>query len=221
MARNFVAAFDKNEALLAEKDLLVKEVHHRVKNSLQVVASLVSLQSHRLQDPGQKAVFQALRQRITAIALVHEKLYGRAFGGQPDLGEYLLDLVRLQYPGDGLEPRRVAWDIHVDPLKTGIDDCIDTGLILTELMSNAHKHGLLPQGGGRLSVDLRVREGWLVLEVIDDGPGFPAGFQPEASSGLGFRLILALMQRHEGILTVLPGTGGRIRVELKILSPPG
>jgi two-component sensor histidine kinase len=88
-------------------------------------------------------------------------------------------------------------------------------------MSNAHKHGLLPQGGGRLSVDVRVEDGRLVLEVIDDGPGFPPGFQPEASQGLGFRLVLALLQRHEGVLTVLPGPGGRTRVELKILSLPG
>ncbi len=86
LARSFVAAFDRNEALLAEKDLLVKEVHHRVKNSLQVVASLVSLQSNRLEDIGQKATFLALRQRITAIALVHEKLYGRAFAGRRTWG---------------------------------------------------------------------------------------------------------------------------------------
>lgn len=219
LARGFIAAFEKNEALLAEKDLLVKEVHHRVKNSLQVVASLVSLQAHRIPDPAQKAIFQALRQRITAVALVHEKLYGRGLTGRPDLAEYLRDLIALQYPGDGLETR-VTWEIHLEPLEVGVgvDDCIDTGLILTELVSNAHKHGLLPQGGGQLSIEMKTFEDRLTLEVGDDGRGFPRDFQPESSSGLGFRLIQALLQRHEGTLTFPSGMGGRIRVDLKVLS---
>ena len=220
LARSFLIAVGRNETLLAEKDLLVKEVHHRVKNSLQVVASLVSLQSNRTQDLRQKAVFHALRQRITAIALVHEKLYGQGIGGRPDLKEYLLDLIRLQYPGDGLEPGRVSWSIHVDALDVGVDDCVDTGLILTELLSNAHRHGLGAQGG-HLSVDVRVIAGRLVVEVADDGPGFPSDFGPESAEGLGFRVIQALLQRHEGILTFVAGTGARVRVDLKIpLSVP-
>jgi two-component sensor histidine kinase len=219
LTQRLLESFRRNEALLTEKELLIKEVHHRVKNSLQVVASLVSLQSNRTTDQGQKAVFRALRQRITAIALIHEKLYGREIGRQPDLREYLLDLIRLQYPGDGLG-LRVAWEIHMAALEASIDDCIDTGLILTELVSNAHKHGLLPRGGGRISVDLEVLDGRMVLEVVDDGPGFLSGYQPEASTGLGFRLIQALMQRHDGFLTVVPGDGGRVRVDLKAPSQP-
>ncbi len=219
LTQRLLESFKKNESLLVEKELLMREVHHRVKNSLQVVASLVSLQSHRTDDKTQKATFMALRQRITAIALVHEKLYGRGLGGKPDLGEYLVDLVRLQYPGDGLESRRVAWDVHIDPLQAGVDDCVDAGLILTELMSNAQKHGLRPRHGGRLSVDVRVVNGRLLMEVADDGPGFPEAFEPSQSKGLGFRLIQALLQRHEGILSVLPGPGGRVRVDLK--APPG
>ncbi len=220
MARRFLATVERNETLLAEKEFLVMEVHHRVKNSLQIVASLVSLQSNRTQDPQQKAVFTALRHRITAIALVHEKLYGQGVQGRPDMGEYLRDLMALQYPGDGLQTQKVVWQIKMASLTAEVDDCIDTGLILTELVANAHKHGLLPRGGGELSIDLQVLAGRLILEVADDGPGFPVGFLPEASTGLGFRLILALLQRHDGKLTFVSGAGGKVRVDLKIPSTP-
>jgi len=220
LARRFLAAFEATEALLAEKELLVKEIHHRVKNSLQVVASLVSLQSNRTKDPEQKALFSALRHRITAIALVHEKLYGKGFTGRPDVGNYLTDLLKLQYPPDALTGGRVTWAIHADPLSAGIDYCIDAGLIVTELVGNAHKHALLPRGG-HLEVTIRIREGRLEIQVQDDGPGFTADFRPETSRGLGFRLILALLQRNNGTLSIEPGPGGRVRVDLKLPSAAG
>lgn len=218
LAKRFLAAFEKAEALLAEKDLLIQEVHHRVKNSLQVVASLVSLQSNRLNDPAQKEIFAALRQRITAISLVHEKLYGQARGGRPDLGEYLLELLQLQFPRDGLGAGNVSWKVHADPVVAGVDYCIDAGLILTELVANAHKHGLAPRGGGQLEVEIRIEEGRLRIDVADDGPGFSSDFRPEASAGLGFRLVLALLQRNEGTLKLTPGPGARVRIELKLPS---
>jgi two-component sensor histidine kinase len=221
LARRFLTAFERTEALLAEKELLVKEVHHRVKNSLQVVASLVSLQSNRLQDPAQKAVFSALRQRITAISLVHEKLYGQSSEVRPDLGEYLLDLLLLQFPRDGLGAGKVTWEVYADPLVAGVDYCIDAGLILTELVSNAHKHSLVPRGGGKLEVAIRIRESRLGIEVRDDGPGFPADFRPEAALGLGFRLVLALLQRNEGTMEIGAEAGARVRVELRLPSAAG
>lgn len=216
LARRVLRTLERTELLLAEKELLVKEVHHRVKNSLQVVASLVSLQGNRLEDPAQKAIFQALRQRITSVALVHEKLYGQGNAGRPDVGEYLKDLLRLQYPADSLGSGKISWDVKADPLSAGVDYCVDAGLILTELVGNAHKHGLLPRGGGSLEIAIRIRENRLVIEVTDDGPGFAPDFRPEASKGLGFRLVLALLQRNEGSLEIAPGPGGRVQVELRL-----
>ena len=215
LAQRFLGAFEATERLLTEKEFLVKEIHHRVKNSLQVVASIVTLQANR-SDETQKAVFLALRRRITAIALVHEKLHGQGLGGHPDVGEYLRDLLKLQYPDDGLQSSGVVWDIDAVPLAAGVDYCIDAGLILTELVGNAHKHGLTARGGVVLHVEIRVREGRLAMEVHDNGPGFPAGFRAEASNGLGFRLILALLQRNDGSLSFPEGPAGNVRVELSL-----
>lgn len=215
LARRFLGAFDNNEALLAEKELLIKEVHHRVKNSLQVVASLISLQSHRTSDTRQKEVYQALRKRITAIALVHEKLYGSGGGGRTDLGEYLRDLIALQYPGDGLSAG-FRWTLEADRIEAGVDYCIDAGLIVTELVANALKYA---QGETTtVGLALRSQDGRLRAEVVDDGPGFPPGFRPETSQGLGLRLILALLGRNEGSLEIVPGPGGRVVVSMRLPS---
>jgi len=215
LARRFLGAFDNNEALLAEKELLIKEVHHRVKNSLQVVASLISLQSHRTSDPDQKLVYQALRKRITAIALVHEKLYGSGGGGRTELGVYLRDLIALQYPGDALAAG-FRWTLEADRIEAGVDYCIDAGLIVTELVANALKYARGDDGATTLRVELRSTDGKLRIEVTDDGPGFPEGFRPEAGQGLGLRLILALLGRNDGRLEVPPGTGGRVAVWMRL-----
>jgi two-component sensor histidine kinase len=218
MAQRFLAAVEANERLLADKEFLVREIHHRVKNSLQLVASIVTLQANRIEGP-MKAVFQSLRRRITAIALVHEKLHGQGLGERSDLGGYLRDLLKLQYPDDELMASGVVWDIDAEQLTAGIDYCIDAGLILTELVGNAYKHALVPRGGGRLQVEIKIRQGRLVIEVADDGAGFPAGFQPEGAKGLGFRLVLTLLQRNDGTLMLPGGPGGRVRVELRLPAP--
>jgi two-component sensor histidine kinase len=209
LAREFVRTFERTKSLLEQKELLVNEVHHRVKNSLQVVASLVTLQSNRTADPVQKDVYQALRRRITAVALVHEKLYGKS-GGRPDVGEYLGDLLKLNWSADTLAPARVAWTIDAEPQAARDDFCVDAGLILTELVGNGQKHG----GPGTVTVWVRVRDGRVTLEVTDGGPGFPEGFQPGRAPGLGFRLIQALLPRNDGTLTF--GPGGRVQVDLKV-----
>jgi two-component sensor histidine kinase len=218
LARRFISAFEDTERHLAEKDFLIKEVHHRVKNSLQVVASLVTLQANRLGEPAQKEVFLALRRRITAISLVHEKLYGRGWGGQPDVGEYLKELLILQFPADILSSGGVTWDVQAEPMAAEVDFCIDAGLILTELAANAQRHVLLPRRGTKLSLNIRLHEGRLAIEADDDGPGFPEDFRPEASQGLGYRLIVALLDRNDGTLSFPHPGRGSVRVDLRLPS---
>jgi len=196
------------ESLLVERDLLIKEIHHRVKNSLQVAASLVSLQGNRA-DPSQASVFQSLRRRITAIALVHEKLYGKGLSGTLDLGEYLSELIQLQYPDDSLAVIPTTWRLSFAKVQASVDRCVDLGLILTELLSNAHKHGI-PQGGV-IHVVLEQDESNVILAVTDDGPGFQDG--GTSNNGLGFRLIEALLGRNHG--QIIRGPKGRVEVRLK------
>jgi two-component sensor histidine kinase len=215
LVKTFLSTFQATEAHLAEKEFLIREIHHRVKNSLQVVASLVTLQARRLEDEGQREVFQALRRRVTAIALVQEKLYAQGKGGTADVGDYLRELVHLQYSGDMLE-EGLEWTLSGGPLAADADYCVDVGLILTELVANAHKHGAAAEGSTvKVSVGIGDK---LSLEVDDHGPGFAPGFAISSSQGLGLQVVSVLLTRHDGAITFLPGPGGRVRVELKLPS---
>lgn len=214
MVKRMTKAFAASEKHLEQKELLIKEIHHRVKNSLQVVSSLLSLQANRIADPGVKEAFAALRRRIASMSLVHEKLYGRAASESLDLGDYLRDLVRLVVAKDGAEPGNVRLRIEAQAAMIDADACFDAGLIVTELVSNAMKHALLPRGGGSLSLRMAVEGSAATIIVEDDGPGFPPGFDPAAANSLGFKLIVSLIKGRRGRLEILPGPGGRVQVEL-------
>jgi two-component sensor histidine kinase len=214
MVRRMTTAFAGAESLLAQKELMIKEIHHRVKNSLQVVASLLSLQSHRIEDPGVKATFAALRLRVSSMSLVHEKLYGKAASDRLDLGDYLQDLIRLLVSKDGIEPGKIRLSVATEAAEIDADACFDVGLIVTELVSNAMKHAILPEGEGSLKVEMRAEGAIASILVEDEGPGFPPLFDPAASNSLGYKLVASLVKGRRGKLEILPGPGGRVRVEV-------
>lgn len=214
MVKRMTTAFAGVEGLLEQRELLIREIHHRVKNSLQVVASLLSLQSSHVDDPETKEVFSLLRLRIISMSLVHEKLYGKIGSESLDLGEYLRDLVGLLVSKDKLDSAKIELTVKVQAVEVDVDTCFNAGLIVTELVSNAVKHGLLPKGGGSLNVDLvRVGASARIL-VEDDGPGFPPGFRLGEAKTLGYKLVASLLKGNRGKLEILPGPGGRVMVEL-------
>ena len=215
MARRMTTAFAGVEELLMHKEFLIKEIHHRVKNSLQVVSSLISLQASRVADSETKEVFGLLRQRIASMGLVHEKLYGKAASDKLDLGSYLDDLVKLLVSKDSLEAGRVNLKLATQTIEVDADSCFNAGLIVTELISNSMKHALLPRGGGELKVTMTGREGTVVVRVEDDGPGFAADFEAASANSLGYKLVSSLVKTNGGRLSILPGPGGRVEVELR------
>jgi two-component sensor histidine kinase len=217
MVKRMTTAFAGVERLLAQRELMIKEIHHRVKNSLQVVASLLALQSNRMTDPGVRSVFAALRQRIASMSLVHEKLYGKAASERLDLGEYIQDLVRLLVSKDGIEAGKLLLSVRTESAEIDADACFDAGLIVTELVSNAMKHAILPRGGGALKVEMTSDGSTARILVEDEGPGFPPHFAPGASNSLGYRLINSLVKGRRGRMEILPGPGGRVAVELSLV----
>lgn len=215
MVRRMTTAFAEAEELLVQKELLIREIHHRVKNSLQVVSSLISLQSNRIADPKMKEVFAALRQRILSMSLVHEKLYGKGNSGRLDLGNYLEDIVKLLVSKDSLESANVKLSVRAQSVQVDADSCFDAGLIVTELVSNAMKHGILPRGGGELRVSMEEAGDMVSILVEDDGPGFPEGFAPGSTSSLGYKLVSSMAKSNGGRLEILEGPGGRVRAVLR------
>ncbi|MBN1243332.1 MAG: hypothetical protein JXA15_11575 [Spirochaetales bacterium] len=229
LSRRFTRAFDESERLaveledsnrrlellLAEKETHVKEIHHRVKNSLQIVSSIAALQAHKSGSAETAAAMAALRDRIRSISLVHEKLHGNASGSLLDMGDYVGDLVRRLVSGlAGGEGPELELELEHVPLP--MDFCVDLGLVASELIANAFRHGL--EGGrGRLVVTLRREGDGLLLAVGDDGPGYPEGFSSDSGDSLGFKIVRSLARKRHGSLIL--SSGGGARAELRLPMP--
>ncbi len=174
------------DQLLHEKDLLMQEVHHRVKNSLQLVQTLLHLQARTVGDDVKVELEKAAR-RIMTISAVHQRLYNSGSVTQTDAAAYLRELVAdmqsmLSNPAS---ERKIV--VHAEPLLLPADQITPLGLITSELVTNALKHG-----AGRVLVSLLPAPQGLQVRVEDEGPGFPPEFDARQSAGLGMRLVVAL-----------------------------
>lgn len=210
---------------LAEKEALLKEVHHRVKNNLQVIASLLRLESRRIVNPATEMVLRDLQGRIRAMALLHETLYRSGNFAQVDARTYLAQLarhiLRSQLSPSGL----IDLEIDVDPLGLEIDQAIPCGLIVNELASNSLKHGFPRGGAGKVRVELKLlgETGTVRLRVSDNGVGLPAGPEPATAATLGLHLVSDLARQIGGRLESAVGPGATFDVTFtpRTLSVPG
>lgn len=207
----------EREARIAEKDLLVQEMHHRVKNSLQLVQGLLLLQARGAADPALAEKLREAAGRIVSIAAVHRRLYEGAPGVAQDVAEHLGALV--EDLGRSLGSSGRAIDLAAEPgLRLPADRMAALGLLVTELVTNALKHG-----AGRIAIRFQPAPAEAVLAVTDEGPGFAPDFDPTRSRGLGMRVALAMTRQLHGVLSVMPGPGGRVVVRLPAVpegSPP-
>jgi two-component sensor histidine kinase/PAS domain-containing protein len=210
---HFVSIFDviterrqAEEALkhsLEEKEVLLKEVHHRVKNNLQVVASLLSLQATNSGDPRVVEVLGQMGDRVRSIALSHEMLYRSDDLSRVDLSSYVDDIGKQLMRSYGPKAARVTVVNTAGPVAFPLEQAVPCGLIVNELVSNALKHGFPDQRPGTVTVELSSPEtGRLALCVRDDGMGLPPDFDIATSSSLGLRLVTALVLQIDGVLTV-------------------
>jgi two-component sensor histidine kinase len=189
-------------ASLAQHDLLMREVNHRAKNNLQLVAAMLNLQARRNSDiPVLREALAQAGHRVRAAAQIHEHLQ-RSGGGAIELAAYLRDLCADLSRSLALPSSRPV-SVEVDTVEVPADRAVALGLIVTELVTNAQKHGQRIDGDGRIQVSLWVgTDGALRLLVADDGPGIPAGFDPASDRGLGMRLIQRLVHSLAGRLDV-------------------
>lgn len=187
-------------AALEQRDLLLREVYHRVKNNLQVVDGLLFMRARQLSDPTAKTAMEELRKRIFALGLVHHQLMGSKDLRTFDVGAFLKELVaHLRIDA----PENVALVLDVAPLAVDLDFAVPLGLLITELATNALKHAF-PSGSGEINVSLGAPEaGAVVLRVADNGVGLPPDFQKRKNSGLSIvdGLVRQLGGRIEAIQT--------------------
>jgi PAS domain S-box-containing protein len=198
---------------LTEKEALLKEVHHRVKNNLQVICSLLSMQSALLDDPQTVAALRNSEDRVQSMAMIHELLCASKTLADIDFSEYAERLLRELSLSYGLDSSRVIIESEIAPVRFGVDRAIPCGLILNELISNALKYAFPNDGAGSIRVVLEYSGADQVrLTVADDGVGMPSGFAMEKARSLGLRIVQILTRQLEGTLHVHSDTGTRFAV---------
>ncbi len=200
---------DRTEALnasLHEKEVLLSEVHHRVKNNLQVVSSLLNLQGQRLTDPILADIFAGLRDRVWAMAAVHEQLYRSSNFAEIDLAVHLESLVGMLMRAHAVTVPPV---LRLEPVTIDLGTAVPLSLIANELITNAIKHARVVQDGERkLTVDLRTDGANFELCVADNGPGFPPELDVARASTLGLQLVRALVHQIRGEMNVSSSSAG-------------
>jgi PAS domain S-box-containing protein len=196
---------------LLEKDVLLKEVHHRVKNNLQVINSLLSLQAQEVDDPILREAMVESQNRIRSMAMVHEQLYSAGNLAGINFGDYLsrvsAQLMRLcVHPG-------VQYAVRSEPVTIGIDVAVPCGLIVNELISNALKHAFNGRPKGMIEIELRRVEGNMAeLTVSDDGVGVPSTVDLGAIESMGLMLVTSLVRQIHGSITLDRSSGSRFTI---------
>ncbi len=211
---------------LAEKEVMLQEIHHRVKNNLQVIVSLIQLQSYQLSDPDLVDAMRDCQSRIHSMSLVHDRLYKSGSFARLDFGEHLRDLTLLVASAQTAGGSHVQLEFQLQAVEISMEIAIPLGLIANELVSNAFKHAFRGRPQGHLRVALTcLAQDELCLEVSDDGPGLPQDFQlSNTASTLGLRLITTLTRQIRGQLSVGRSPtlgGGQFCVKLRLAQPLG
>ena len=201
-------AEERLRASVAEKEVLLKEVHHRVKNNLQIISSLISLQADSLADGQLQGVLGDVRDRVRTMALVHEKLYQTDDLARLDFAEYGSSLLQYLWNAHGAATGNVRLNMSMVPLILPVEMAVSCGLILNELVSNAIKHAF-PSGGGEVTVTLEQdpATGAACLRVRDNGVGLPADLDWRQSASLGLRLVQMLAGQMHGTVQTGSGSG--------------
>lgn len=186
------------QSALDEKVVLLQEVHHRVKNNLQVIASLLNLQARTIQDPVILQALQGSRERVYAMAMVHEQLYQSSDLTRINFAEYAQSLITNLLRSYAQQRERVTLVHHIDVVPLAINLAIPLGLITNELISNALIHAFPDKRIGTLTVNFSQLGDLHTLQIIDDGVGLPAGIDPANSPSLGLNLVQNLVQQIKG-----------------------
>jgi two-component sensor histidine kinase len=221
---NLLQASEKElQQSLRDKESLIKEVHHRVKNNLQIITSLLRLESGRSEASEVKSVLGDMQNRIRTMSTLHETLYRTTTLGSVDLGSYLRQLSIQAFRTQAMNPEAVRLDLELESVQVGMDQAVTCGLLVNELVSNCLKHGFPSDHSGRISVTLQPIEAaqqWRLC-VSDTGVGLPANFEEKRKDSLGLQLVVDLARQLGGKLDIAPNLakGVAFTVDFKVAEP--
>jgi two-component sensor histidine kinase len=188
------------EVTLEEKELLLKEIHHRVKNNLQLISSLLKLQIPYIEHEKSAEVFIESRNRVRSIAMVHEKLYNSKSLDKIDFTSYVKNIISNLFQSYNVNQRKVNFVQKMENISLNIETCIPCGLIITEIVSNSIKHAFPDEMEGKIRVELLKSDGQITLKLMDNGIGFPEYIDPEKPDTFGLKLVNLLVNQIRGTI---------------------
>lgn len=203
------------QAALAEKDILLREIHHRVKNNLQFISSLLGLQTEHIDDPTALDALQEGQDRVQSMALIHQNLYQEDNLTGVEVKDYFIKLIRNLFDSYNIRPGQVELDLNIETLNLDVDTVIPIGLIVNELVSNSLKYAFPGQREGKISVDLKERNDQLILAVTDDGIGMDQKSQQSMGESFGYRLIEVFKDQLQASLDITVERGTNVTMHIK------
>jgi PAS domain S-box-containing protein len=208
------------KASLTEKEVLLKEIHHRVKNNMQVISSLVDLQADESGDPAVQSVLQDVKHRVRSMAMVHEKLYQSADLARVEFSDYARSLLEYIQSSQMAPDFAIHLNIDMEPLFLPINTAVPAGLILNELFSNALKHAFIGRKNGEVAVSLSKKDhGAVQLYVKDNGIGLPRTIEWDRAESLGLRLIKMLARQLRATVEILRENGTGFIITFEVPKP--
>jgi len=204
------------ETSLTEKETLLKEIHHRVKNNLQIISSLLSLQANRTDDEHLKRIMNEAKNRIGSMALIHQKIYQSGNLSSVDFQAYIEQMAQSIDANFNHEKKSIAQHIDTHGISLDIDTSIPLGLIINELLTNSYKYAFAGRSSGTLSISLKEKNAEeLELHVSDDGQGLPPGFDPSSLNSLGVKLVKGLASQIKGTVRFESDQGTHCFIDFK------
>lgn len=210
------SAEEKVKGSLKEKEMLLREIHHRVKNNMQVVLSLLRLQSEYNNNEKCEITFNEIQNRIKSMILIHEKLYESKDLAKICFADYIRSLCKELFHSYGYSPSKISLDIEADDIALGIDAAIPIALIINELVSNSFKYAFTDRINGKIKIGFyHVNDFYTELEVSDNGLGLPENFDFKKTKTLGLHLVNTLVKQLNGEIELDRTEGTKFRIRFK------
>ncbi len=197
--------------------MLLREIHHRVKNNLQIISSLLNLQSRYIKDVDALDIFAESQNRVRSMAIIHEKLYNSESMSEIDFGEYISDLTESLFYNYRVNPSRISLKKNMDEIYFDVDTAIPCGLIVNELITNCLKHAFPGDDKGEICIELLKTDDKHVLNVKDNGVGFPEDIDFKNTKSLGLQLVNNLVSQVDGTIELDGSNGSSFNIIFKEL----
>jgi len=205
-------AEEQIKASLQEKEVLLKEIHHRVKNNLQIISSLLNLQAGYIEDEKTLEILKAGESRVASMAMIHEQLYLSGDLAKVNFTEYIENLVANLFNSYNVNSEAIALKINVDNVNLKLDAAIHCGLIINELISNSLKYAFPAGKEGEICIDLYRNNNHFILTVSDNGIGFPKDLDFHNTASLGLQIVTALTNQLEGMIELNRDRGTEFKI---------